>query len=93
MSKYSETIGSFIRTGAYPLEADYIFHSEEELKEFYADSEILHEGLFKVVQNETSQSLYWVYNNEGTLEFRKLIDFDSIEALFEGIAQLQEDLS
>ena len=93
MSKYSETIGSFIRTGAYPLEADYIFHSEEELKEFYADSEILHEGLFKVVQNETSQSLYWVYNNEGTLEFRKLIDFDSIETLFEGIAQLQEDLN
>ena len=92
MSKYSETIGSFIRTGAYPLEADYIFHSEEELKQFYADSEILHEGLFKVVQNETSQSLYWVYNNGGTLEFRKLIDFDSIETLFERIAQLQEDL-
>ena len=93
MSKYSETVGSFLRVGPYPLEADYIFHSEEELKQFYADSEILHEGLFKVVQNETSQSLYWVYNNGGTLEFRKLIDFNSIETLFEGIAQLQEDLN
>lgn len=92
MSKYSETIGSFLRTGAYPLEADYIFHSEEELKQFYADSEILHEGLFKVVQNEAFQSLYWVYNNGETLEFRKLIDFDSIDSLFEGLEQLKKDL-
>ena len=36
MSKYSEMAGSFIRTGGYPLEADYIFESEEKLKEFKA---------------------------------------------------------
>ena len=32
MEQYSETIGSFIRRGNYPLEANYIFNSKEELK-------------------------------------------------------------
>jgi len=55
MSKYSELLGSYIRTGNYPLEADYIFDSEEELIKFYSNPinrSILHEGLLKVVKND-----------------------------------------
>ena len=32
MGQYSELIGSFKRMGNFPLEADYIFNSEEELR-------------------------------------------------------------
>ena len=37
MSQYSEMMGSFIRTGNYPMEANYIFPTEAALKEFYSD--------------------------------------------------------
>jgi len=65
MSQYSETMGSFIRTGNYPLEANYIFATEAELKEFYNDpinATTLHKGLFKIVENggNGKQALYWV---------------------------------
>ena len=75
MSQYSETIGSFTRTGNYPLEANYIFQSEEALKQFYSDpiqKATLHEGLFKIVKTENEQFLYWVVNGENGLEFKKL---------------------
>ena len=52
MGQYSELIGSFKRMGNFPLEADYIFNSEEELKDFYSQEEnavLLHRGLFKIV--------------------------------------------
>ena len=35
MSQFSEMMGSFIRTGNYPMEANYIFPTEAALKEFY----------------------------------------------------------
>jgi hypothetical protein len=57
MSKYSETIGSFSRTGNYPLEADYIFSTEKALREFYSDeinATTLHKGLFKIVEDDGS---------------------------------------
>lgn len=78
MSQYSETIGSFIRTGNYPLEANYIFASEDELKAFYEDpinKTTLHNGLLKVVlQDDTNkQSLYWVVESDEGLVFQKLI--------------------
>ena len=75
MSQYSETVGSFTRTGNYPLEANYIFNSEDELKQFYSDpirKTTLHEGLLKVVSNEKGQALYWVVNGDNGLEFRKV---------------------
>lgn len=75
MSQYSETVGSFTRTGNYPLEANYIFNSEDELKQFYSDpikKTTLHEGLLKVVSNENGQALYWVVNGDNGLEFRKV---------------------
>ena len=52
MSQYSQTYGSFTRTGNYPLEADYIFSTEQELIDFYTDSNETthhHQGLLKVV--------------------------------------------
>ena len=61
MSKFSELIGSFERTGNFPLEANYIFKNEQELKDFYADpinKAKLHEGLLKVVSNTDNQGKY-----------------------------------
>lgn len=75
MSKHSELIGSFIRTGNYPLEADYIFNSEQELIDFYNIPEnkaILHKGLFKIVSSKEGQFLYWVVEESGELVFQKV---------------------
>ena len=65
MSQYSEMMGSFIRTGNYPMEANYIFPTEAALKEFYSDpinATTIHKGLFKIVENggDGKQALYWV---------------------------------
>lgn len=75
MSQYSEIIGSFIRTGNYPLEADYIFNSEQELFDYYNIPEnraILHKGLFKIVSSKEEQFLYWVVEESGELVFQKV---------------------
>ena len=78
MSEYSQTYGSFIRTGDYPLEANYIFPSEEELINFYTNTEEtthLHQGLFKIVGTGDTQSLYWVIKEaDETLVFKKLLE-------------------
>lgn len=84
MSKYSETIGSFLRTGNYPLEANYIFDSEEELVQFFENTtnkETLHKGLLKIVDENGEQFLYWVIENEGELKFSKLISSSTLELL------------
>lgn len=88
MSKYSEVIGSFIRRGDYPLEADYIFASETALKEFYSDPvqyATLHKGLLKVVEDDGTgkQALYWVTKKQtnNDLEFTKLISGDIVSEL------------
>lgn len=99
MSQYSEMMGSFIRRGNFPIEADYIFYSEAELKEFYSQPEnnaILHRGLLKIVVDQESglQSLYWVNKKETNdeLEFTKLLDAESIEDLTEAIEDLEKRL-
>ena len=74
MSEYSELMGSFTRTGNFPLEANYIFNSLEELEEFYSDpiqKATLHKGLFKIVDDGTEQSLYWVVESGDDLVFEK----------------------
>jgi hypothetical protein len=46
-------IGSFIRTGNYPMEANYIFETYEDLVDFYSDEvqkATLHKGLLKIVE-------------------------------------------
>lgn len=95
MGQYSETIGSFTRTGNYPLEANYIFNSVEELKEFYSDNinkTLLHEGLLKIVKGE-KQTLYWVVNHNDELQIIPLIQEDSIDKIFERLAELRNDLN
>lgn len=93
---YSEMIGSFIRTGNYPLEANYIFNSEEELKAFYANEinkTTLHKGLLKIVASKDSQTLYWVVQREEELQFVPLIQTDSIDKIFERLSQIRNDLN
>ena len=94
MSQYSQTAGSFIRTSNYPLEADYIFATEEELKSFYsepANKVLLHKGWFKVVEDdgEGNQALYWVDQN---LEFKKLINITDIDSILAELTDLQDTL-
>lgn len=95
MSQYSETIGSFTRTGNYPLEANYIFESEEALKQFYTDpiqATTLHEGLLKIVKSSDKQSLYWVVDNEGSLEFTELISNLDLGDIEGDLSSLQSKL-
>lgn len=73
MSKYSQLITSFQRYGAFPLEADYIFETESDLRSFCNEplnKGILHPGLLKVVLKGTDghQTLYWVKENEVSRE-------------------------
>lgn len=81
--KYSATFGSFVRGGDYPLEAEYIFNSVEELQQWGAGNQgILHDGLLKIVKEEDNQTLYWCYNKQ----FYPLCDlksFNNFEALNE----------
>lgn len=79
-----QTFGSFIRNGKYPLEADYIFDSEEALKQWEeSNRKYLHDGLFKVVVTESLQTLYWYHENT----FQPLITSESLE----NIAYLLKD--
>lgn len=94
MSKYSEVVGSFLRNGSFPLEADYIFATEEELVQFYSKSEnqpILHQGLFKVVGEGDEQALYWVCKEGDDLRFTLLIKNVDITELKKAIAELKKD--
>lgn len=91
MSQYSQTMGSFTRNGNYPLEADYVFESEQQLKDFYSDSvrnTYLHEGLLKIVAQKDEQTLYWVIEKEGELVFEPLLKSDSLDTLLEAINQI-----
>lgn len=96
MSQYSEMMGSFIRTGDYPMEANYIFNSEDELKAFYTNEinkTTLHKGLFRVVATNELQTLYWVVQVGEELQFKPLIQSDSIDKLLERITQLRNNLN
>lgn len=103
MSQFSEMMGSFIRTGNYPMEANYIFPTEAALKEFYNDpinATTLHKGLLKVVENggDGKQALYWVVKKQTNddLEFVKLIeniDIDTIDGQLEDLQnKLEEEI-
>ena len=83
-TEYVQTFNSFFRNGKYPLEADYIFDSEEALKLWEEDNKkYLHDGLLKVVVEEDKQTLYWFYNDT----FVPLITSESLE----NIAYLLKD--
>ena len=100
MGQYSELIGSFKRMGNFPLEADYIFNSEEELKLFYSQPEnyvLLHRGLLRIVANPESneQYLYWVNRKQTNddLEFTKLLSFDGVNDLSSKLEELKNKLN
>ena len=100
MSQYSEMMGSFIRTGNYPIEANYIFPTEAALKEFYTDpinATTLHKGLLKIVENggDGKQALYWVVKKQTNdeLEFVKLIENIDIDTITEQLKSLSEKLT
>ena len=79
MNEFSGNFCRFIRTGNYPLEANYYFDSEADLLSFYREPinrTTLHKGLLKVVGN---QDLYWVAELEGQLYFKKLISISTLE--------------
>lgn len=95
MSNYAQIITSFERTSNFPIESNYIFASEEKLKEFYSNpiqAATLHKGLLKVVEADENaeQALYWVTKKEGSeeLEFTKLISGKSIEEIKSKLADL-----
>ncbi len=99
-TQYSETIGSFIRNGNYPLEANYVFPTEEALKQFYSDEvnkTTVHKGLLKVVENDGTgkQGLYWVTKKQTNdeLEFTKLISGTNVDSIFEQLEDLEIRLS
>ena len=99
MSQYSEMMGSFIRTGNYPLEANYIFPTEAALKEFYNDSinqTTLHKGLFRIVENggNGSQALYWVVKKQTNdqLEFVKLIENLDTKNIYSQLDDIRKEL-
>lgn len=99
MSQFSEMMGSFIRTGNYPMEANYIFPTEAALKEFYNDpinATTLHKGLLKVVENggDGKQALYWVVKKQTNddLEFVKLIENIDIDTIDGQLEELQNKL-
>ena len=95
MNKHSELIGSFIRRTNSPIEADYIFKSEQELIDFYKlpeNESILHEGLFKVVLEGDDQYLYWVVNNDDGFEFVKLIEAGTQDTVDELVKDLLEEI-
>lgn len=94
---HSEIIGSFVRTGPFPLEANYIFKSEQDLKEFYSDeinATTMHKGLLRVVEVDDTgkQSLWWVVEKGEELEFEKLLDLESFEKLSELEELLQKEI-
>lgn len=99
MSQYSEMMGSFIRTGNFPMEANYVFPTEAALKEFYNDpinATTIHKGLFRIVEDggDGKQALYWVVQNQTSneLEFVKLIENIDIDNIDEQLEELQAKL-
>lgn len=96
-TQYSELLGSFIRKGNFPIEADFIFSTEEALKNFYSDKlnvTVLHKGLLKLVEQDEDgkQALFWVIEKDGKLEFEKLISANNIQELLEELDNLEDKL-
>lgn len=96
MSQYSQMMGSFVRTANYPMEANYIFPTEEALKEFYlnpVNANTLHKGLLRIVENDGTgkQGLYWVTKKQTNddLEFTKLISGTNIDSIFEQLGDFE----
>lgn len=100
MSNFAQIVTSFERTGNFPLEANYIFSTEEALKQYYSDEILaatLHKGLLKIVENDGNgkQALYWVTKKatNDELEFTKLVAGDNISDIQAQLDTLLENLT
>ena len=96
MSQYSEMMGSFIRTGNYPMEANYIFPTKAALEEFYSNpinAATLHKGLLRIVESDedNKQALYWVTMDD-TLKFVRLIKDVDIDTIEDELSKLSKKL-
>lgn len=91
-------MGSFIRTGNYPMEANYVFDTEADLRNFYEDdlnATTLHEGLLRVAKkdNDGKQSLFWVVRDSNEdLVIEKLISDLDIDNINKQLEDLQKQL-
>lgn len=99
MSNFAQIITSFERTGNFPLEANYIFPTVEDLRQFYSDpiqAATLHKGLLKIIERDDdgNQALYWVTKKETNdeLEFTNLVAGKNIEEITSKLAELQAQL-
>lgn len=99
MSQYSQMVGSFERTGNYPMEANYIFETYDDLVNFYSDevqAATLHKGLLKIVEHDVDdkQALYWVVKKQTNdqLEFKCLITANGIQEIIERLDTLEAEL-
>ena len=96
MSQYSQMLGSFERTGNYPMESNYIFPTKQDLDNFYSEEinkATIHAGLFRIVLNDNNkQALYWAHLDDGELVFDRLFTTDTISEMQEAIEQLGQDL-
>ena len=100
MSSFAQIITSFERTGNFPLEANYVFATVDDLKEFYSDevqAATLHKGLLRVVESDEdgNQALYWVTKKatNDELEFTKLVAGSNIDDISSQLDDLYEKLS
>lgn len=94
-----QLVTSFDRNGNFPLEANYIFPTVEELVTFYSDPVLagtLHKGLLKVVEKDPdgNQALYWVTKKAGVdeLEFTRLIS-GSLTSVITNVSDLLRALN
>lgn len=89
-------LGSFERTGNYPMESNYIFANEQALNTFYNDDinkATIHAGLFRIIldDGDGKQALYWAYTDENNeLKFKKIVSTDTIEELKQQIENLSD---
>lgn len=94
--QYSQLIAPFKRVTNKPIELDYVFGSYDELLQWTEDNmPILHEGLLKVVTDESGVTFYSFKkkdDNQNLFEPFKLINPSDIPAVESDIKKLVEQI-
>lgn len=104
MKQYSQIIVPFKRVTGEPIELDYKFASEQELKQWASENAaILHAGLLKIVENPDTKDLDFytfreVANSSSTVidiknyELVKLVSLGQIEAVEKDIQDIIDQI-
>lgn len=94
--QYSQLIAPFKRVTNKPIELDYVFGSYDELLQWTEDNmPILHEGLLKVVTDESGVTFYSFKkkdDNQNLFEPFKLINPSDIPAIESDIEKIVEQI-